>query len=88
MNKFLLAIPALTDVTMTVLNYIALNFVSGSIYQMLRGGSVATTLLFSIFLLKIKVTRYQIGGTVLTLIGIAVVGISHYFFEKKSHNKL
>jgi drug/metabolite transporter (DMT)-like permease len=81
MNKFLLAIPAITDFAMTILNYVALNFLCGSVYQMLKGSSVASTLFFSIFLLKIKVEKHQVIGSVLSLLGIGVVGVSHYFFS-------
>jgi drug/metabolite transporter (DMT)-like permease len=80
MNKFLLAIPAFTDFAMTILNYIALNFLCGSVYQMLKGGSVASTLLFSMFLLNARVNKYQLLGSALSLLGVIVVGISHIIF--------
>ena len=58
MNKFLLVIPALCDFITSTLHYIALNFVSGSIYQMMRGGTIVTTFVFSITILKIKLTEH------------------------------
>ncbi len=55
MNKFLLAIPAMCDFVTSTLKYIALNFIPGSVYQMMRGGTIVTTFLFSIIFLKIKI---------------------------------
>jgi drug/metabolite transporter (DMT)-like permease len=37
MNPLLLAIPAFCDCLTSTMQYIALNFISGSVYQMLRG---------------------------------------------------
>ena len=54
-NKLLIAIPALSDVITTMLNYIALNFVAGSVFQMMKGGAIVTTFLFSIALLKMRI---------------------------------
>jgi drug/metabolite transporter (DMT)-like permease len=85
MSKFWLLIPAVADLGMTILNYIALNFLSGSVYQILKGGSVATTLFFSICILKSKINRFQIIGCIFSLLGIAVVGITHYFFKIDSN---
>ena len=55
MNKFLLAIPAFCDFVTSTLQYIALNFIPGSVYQMMRGGTIVTTFIFSIVFLKSKV---------------------------------
>jgi len=37
MNPLLLAVPAFCDCLTSTMQYIALNFISGSVYQMLRG---------------------------------------------------
>jgi drug/metabolite transporter (DMT)-like permease len=55
MNKFWLAIPALCDFITSTMQYIALNFISGSVYQMMRGGTIITTFIFSIIFLKAKI---------------------------------
>jgi drug/metabolite transporter (DMT)-like permease len=81
MNKFLLAIPALSDFITSTLQYVALNFISGSVYQMLRGGAIVTTFMFSILFLKIKVKRCQIVGAAMALFGVIVVGISNVAFK-------
>jgi drug/metabolite transporter (DMT)-like permease len=81
MNKFLLVIPALCDFITSTLHYIALNFVSGSIYQMMRGGTIVTTFVFSITILKIKVQPKMIIGSSLAVIGVVVVGVSNLMFS-------
>lgn len=52
MNKFLLAIPAFCDFIASTLQCIALNFISGSVYQMIRGGTIITTAICSKIILK------------------------------------
>jgi drug/metabolite transporter (DMT)-like permease len=84
MNKFLLAIPAICDFFTSTLHYIALNFISGSIYQMLRGGTIITTCIFSVLVLKIKIQKSQYLGSGLALIGVVIVGVSNYMFSGSS----
>jgi drug/metabolite transporter (DMT)-like permease len=84
MNKLLLVIPALCDFITSTLHYIALNFVSGSIYQMMRGGTIVTTFVFSITILKIKVQPKMIIGSSLAVIGVVVVGVSNLMFSSAS----
>ena len=81
MNKFLLAIPALCDFVTSTLQYIALNFIPGSVYQMMRGGTIVTTFIFSIVFLKSKVQPHQIAGSVLALVGVTIVGASNMIFS-------
>lgn len=81
MNKFLLAIPALCDFITSTLQYVALNFIPGSIYQMMRGGTIITTFIFSVFFLKTKVQKYQILGCLLAFLGVFVVGVSNMVFR-------
>lgn len=84
MNKFLLAIPALCDFITSTLQYIALNFIPGSVYQMMRGGTIVTTFIFSIVFLKSKVQKHQILGSALALIGVLIVGTSNMVFSDSS----
>ena len=60
---------------MSAMQFTALNFISGSSYQIFQGGSIITTLLFSKILLKIKIERWHIIGILLAMIGLAVVGV-------------
>ena len=84
MNKLWLAVPALSDLITSTLQYVALNFVAGSVYQMLRGGAIVTTFILSIIFLKIKVQRKQIAGSSLALIGVLIVGASSLIFSSSS----
>ena len=83
-NKFWLAIPAISDFITSTLQYVALNFISGSVYQMMRGGSIVTTLIFSVIFLKSKVMKNQLAGAGLVLIGVMVVGLSNMIFKDQS----
>lgn len=60
---------------------ISLNFIAGSVYQMMRGGTIVTTFIFSILILKIRVKKHQIAGSVLAFLGVAIVGISAVAFS-------
>jgi drug/metabolite transporter (DMT)-like permease len=84
MNKFLLAIPAACDCLASTLQYIALNFIPGSVYQMMRGGTIVVTFLLSIVFLKVKVQKYQIVGSCLAFIGVFVVGLSNLIYSSSS----
>jgi drug/metabolite transporter (DMT)-like permease len=83
-NKFLLAIPAISDLVTSTLQYVALNFVAGSVYQMMRGGAIVTTFIFSIVFLKMKAQRNQIFGSLFALIGVFIVGASSLIFSSSS----
>jgi drug/metabolite transporter (DMT)-like permease len=80
-NKFLLAIPAVSDLVTSTLQYVALNFVAGSVYQMMRGGSIVTTFIFSIIFLKMKAQKNQVAGSILALVGVFIVGASSLIFS-------
>jgi drug/metabolite transporter (DMT)-like permease len=83
-NKFLLAIPAISDLITSTLQYVALNFVAGSVYQMMRGGSIVTTFAFSILFLKMKAQKNQVAGSILALVGVIIVGASSLAFSSSS----
>ena len=48
---------------------------------MMRGGSIITTLIFSVIFLKAKVMKNQIFGAGLVLVGVMVVGLSNMVFK-------
>lgn len=76
-NKMIIGVRAIIDLVTSTLQSIALNFVEGSVYQMMRGGTVATTFLFSLVFLKMSAQRHQIFGSLLTVVGILIVGASN-----------
>lgn len=63
---------------------VALNFISGSVYQMMRGGTIVTTLIFSRIFLKAQVKKNQIMGAILVLLGVFIVGLSNTVFKDSS----
>ena len=71
-----LLIPAISDFLTTSLQFLGLMLIDASIYQMLRGGVIIVTAVFSVVFLKRKITRNQIIGIVLAVIGIGAVGVS------------
>lgn len=79
MNKFYLLVPTMCDLLTSALNFFALNFISVSGYQMFSGGDIITCFIFMIFFLKVSPIRSQIAGTVLSVIGILIVGLANIF---------
>lgn len=88
MNILLYAIPAFIDCLCTTLNLVALNFVPASVYQMLRGGTIATTFLFSVTLLKAKIERKKLVGSIMGIIGIMIVGSSNFLSREPLYSKV
>ncbi len=81
MNKLLILIPTAFDLISSTLQYIALNFISSSSYQMLRGGTIVTTYIFSKYLLRARMKRHQTAGAIVALVGILIVGGSNSLFS-------
>lgn len=71
-------IPTLLDYVSMICYYIALNFIPGSVYQIMRGGTVLTTYLFSYLCLKTRPTPPKILGCCISLLGLAIVGIVNF----------
>lgn len=71
---------ALCDVLASTMQNIALNFISGSAYQMMRGGTIATTFLFTVIYLKQRAKRNQMLGSLITVVGVLVVGAANLIF--------
>ena len=83
LNRFLIALPAFADCITSTLHYTALNFIPGSVYQMMRGSTVITTMMFSILFLNKKLKRHQILGCVVLLSGVLIVALSNLLFAKE-----
>jgi drug/metabolite transporter (DMT)-like permease len=86
-SPFLVLINAFSDIIATNLQGIALNFIPASAFQMMRGGTVASTFIFSIILLKMKPEKYQIIGVLLTIVGVLIVGTSSLISSSSSSTK-
>ncbi|EAS07726.3 nucleotide-sugar transporter (macronuclear) [Tetrahymena thermophila SB210] len=86
MNYFWLLIPASADFLTSNLQYIALNYVAPSLYQMLRGGVILITALFTVVFLKKKLYQHNYIGCALVVVGIGLVGASKYIFPSSNSN--
>lgn len=84
MNKLHLLVPTIFDLISSTLQYTSLNFVSASIYQMMRGGTIVTTFIFSICFLKLKIKNYQIVGALMALLGCIIVGVNNMISTEKA----
>lgn len=85
MNPLLKLIPEIIDISTAFCYYIALKFVTGSNYQMLRGGTVLTTYFFTLVILRIRPTRSKIIGCLGVLLGMVVVGIVNLLLGEKKN---
>jgi drug/metabolite transporter (DMT)-like permease len=75
-------IPAFAEFITSTLHYTALNFIPGSVYQMMRGSTVVTTMIFSILFLDKKLRRHQVTGCIIVIMGILIVAISNLVIAK------
>ena len=80
MNRFYFLIPTFFDLLTSTMQFIAFNFISASAYQMMKGGSIITTFIFSVTLLKMPILRRQLVGSILAFIGIFIVGLANTIF--------
>lgn len=70
---YLPLIPGIMDLLSSALAYISLNLISGSVWQISRGGVIITTAIFSRFCLSKKFTKASVLGCSLAFIGITLV---------------
>jgi len=76
-----ICIGGLIDLIAAILNSIALNYVTGSVYQMMRGGTIAATFFFSVYSLKLSAKKHQFIGSGLAILGLLIVGVSNYLYK-------
>ena len=79
MNPFIIIIPELFDIGNAFCYYVALNFIPASIYQMLTGGTVLTTYLFTVLILKKQPKKQKVLGCGVVLLGLITVGLVNIF---------
>ncbi|KAL4465195.1 hypothetical protein ABPG74_001909 [Tetrahymena malaccensis] len=77
-------LPSLCDLTGATLQYFALLFLDSSIYQMMRSGSIIFTALFSKIIFRKIFLKYRYLGLLCIIIGLVLVGLSHFFFVSSS----
>ena len=75
------------DLFSSTCSYIALNSISPSIYQMLRGGAIITVAICGkLFLKNFKLEPYKLIGCGFVLVGITLVGASSFIFPMSSNS--
>ncbi|EAR87949.1 nucleotide-sugar transporter (macronuclear) [Tetrahymena thermophila SB210] len=81
-------IPAICDFISSTLNFTALNFIDSSVYQMLRGGTIIFTSIFSKWMFRKKFLAYRYVGIGQVVVGLVIVGMSNFFFfdSEDTHN--
>ncbi|ORX77746.1 hypothetical protein BCR32DRAFT_295442 [Anaeromyces robustus] len=70
-------IPALLDICGTTLMNVGLIYIVASVYQMLRGAVVIFTGIFSVLILKRKLSKNQWISLFLVMLGVFIVGASN-----------
>jgi drug/metabolite transporter (DMT)-like permease len=84
MNRFYFLIPTFFDLLTSTMQFVAFNFISASAYQMMKGGSIITTFIFSVTFLKLPILRRQLAGSILAFIGIFIVGLANTIFTSQT----
>lgn len=75
-SKLLIAIPAFMDSCGSSLQVVPLLLIPASVNQMLRGGVIIFTCIFSKIFLKREIYRHHVLGVVLLVFGFILVGIA------------
>lgn len=86
-SPWILALPALCDMTASTMMNIGLLMTSASVYQMLRGSVIIFTSIASVVFLKRKLKAHHWIGIVLVVIGTAIVGSEFAICPPKAGNK-
>lgn len=74
----------MSDACSSVLQYMGLNFISGSTYLMFKGASIVTTAIFSKILFGMVIERRHWIGCGSAIVGLIVVGSSGFLDQSSS----
>lgn len=85
--RHLLLVPAIMDLLTSTMQFVALNFISTSAYQILKGGMIATTFFFTVTYLKKPIQRRELVGSILALLGVVVVGLGNVLISSSSESQ-
>lgn len=84
-DKRLFAIPAILDMTESVLKNIALTMIAASIVQMLRSTVFVYCALLALFFLKKKLYRHHLASMITIIGGVVLVGLAYYLNKKETN---
>jgi drug/metabolite transporter (DMT)-like permease len=79
-------IPAFSDACSSVLQYMGLNFISGSTYLMFKGASIVTTAIFSKLLFGMIIQKRHLVGCGAAILGLVIVGTSGFLSDSGSED--
>lgn len=77
-------IPTMLDLISSLMIFISLNYISGSVYSVLTGELVVFTAIFSKIFLKAVFNKAQIIGSIAITISAVLAGIAEMLGEKTS----
>ena len=80
-NPFLLIIPITLEIIANCCYFFALNFVSSSSYQMLRGSNILVAYLISVLFFKNQMSRQKFFGCVIVILGLVSIGAVNLLFN-------
>lgn len=72
------SLPAICDISGTGLQLVSMSFMSQSVFVMLRGGSPVIIAMLTVIFLKRVLTRAQIFGLSLVVLGVTGVGVNTF----------
>ena len=90
-KKYLFIIfPSICNFLSSTLQYLALYYLNPSIFQMMRGGIVIVTAIFSKVFLKKILYPHNYLGMILVVLGISLTGAANFMFpnEQKSNSNV
>lgn len=77
-------IPTMLDLVSSLMIFISLNYISGSVYSVLTGELVVFTAIFSKIFLKAVFNRAQIVGSIAITISAILAGLAEMLGDKTS----
>ena len=83
---FYVFLSMLCDLIGSILRNISLLFLPGSVFQMLRGGLILITSMYSFFILKKSLKKFQLIGIIIVFIGLFIVGLYSLLLKDKFEN--
>ena len=83
-KKYLFIIfPSICNFMSSTLQYLALYYLNPSIFQMMRGGIVIVTAIFSKVFLKKILYPHNYLGMILVVLGISLTGAANFMFPNE-----
>lgn len=69
------------DLCGSTIMFISLLYVDVSVYQMMRGGGILFTALYSRIFFNLKLKKFHYVGMVMIIIGLIFIGLANFIFQ-------